>query len=170
MAQIYSSSGGLSTATLLAAMEDGLLMRQCVHQLVSQRAEQMPDAMALVFEEQRLTYRELEDRSNRLAEQLRGWGVGPEVRVGIGLTRSLEMVIGLLAVLKAGGAYVPIDPGYPRERVAFMLEDAGVQVLLTQQSLRDHFRFPNSNFQVVCVDELEGKRGLAPSLSPLVWE
>ena len=78
----------------------------------------------MVFEDEQLTYAELDARANQLAHHLRGFGVGPEVLVGLCLERSPAMVIGLLAILKAGGAYVPLDPGYPRERLAFMLEDA----------------------------------------------
>ena len=88
--------------------------------------------MAVVYEEQQLTYRELNRRANQLAHYLRSLGVGPEVLVGICVERSVEMVVGLLGILKAGGAYVPLDPEYPRERLSFMLDDARVSVLLTQ--------------------------------------
>jgi non-ribosomal peptide synthetase component F len=89
--------------------------------------------VAVVFENEQLTYRELNSRANQLARYLQKLGVGREVRVGICVERSLEMVVGLLGVLKAGGAYVPLDPAYPQERVAFMLKDAQVSILLTQQ-------------------------------------
>jgi amino acid adenylation domain-containing protein len=125
----------------------------CIHQLFAERARQTPDAIALVFEEKALPYGELDNRAHELAGRLRGCGIGPETRVAVSMTRSLEMVIGLLAVLKAGAAYVPIDPAYPRERVAFVLEDAGVQVLLTQSSLRGQFESSSSRFQLVCVDK-----------------
>jgi amino acid adenylation domain-containing protein len=107
----------------------------CLHELFDAQAERTPDAIAVVFEDQQLTYRELNRRANQLAHYLRRLGVGPDVLVGICVERSLEMVVGLLGVLKAGGAYVPLDPAYPRERLAFMLEDAKVSVLLTQQRL-----------------------------------
>nr|WP_276599757.1 non-ribosomal peptide synthase/polyketide synthase [Nannocystis sp. SCPEA4] len=110
---------------------------RCIHELFEDQAARTPDAVALVFGDQQLTYRELDERSNQLAHHLRGLGVGPEVLVGLCVERSLEMLVGLLAILKAGGAYVPLDPSYPRERLAFMLNDARPAVLLTQARLRD---------------------------------
>ena len=97
--------------------------------------ERTPDAIAVVFEAEQLTYGELNRRANQLAHHLRALGVGPEVLVAICLERSLETVIGLLGILKAGGAYVPLDPAYPQERLAFMLRDAQVPVLLTQRAV-----------------------------------
>ncbi|MCF5369986.1 non-ribosomal peptide synthase/polyketide synthase, partial [Pseudomonas sp. PA-4-8C] len=96
---------------------------QCIHQLFSQQASQRPDAPALTFAGVTLTYAQLDERANRLAWMLRERGVGPQVRVGLALPRSLEMVIGLLAILKAGGAYVPLDPEYPLDRLHYMIED-----------------------------------------------
>ncbi|MGO3029294.1 condensation domain-containing protein [Pseudomonas helleri] len=104
----------------------------CVHQHIEAQAAATPEACALVFAGQSLSYRELNQRANRLAHQLRENGVGPEVRVGVACERSLELVIGLLAILKAGGAYVPLDPEYPAERLAYMVEDSGISLLLTQ--------------------------------------
>jgi amino acid adenylation domain-containing protein len=109
---------------------------ESIHALFEARAEHAPEAVAAVFEDRSLGYRELNERANRLAHHLAGLGVGPEVRVGICLERSLEMVVAVLAVLKAGGAYVPLDPGYPAQRLAWMLDDAGVAVLLTRERLR----------------------------------
>ncbi|QDG60834.1 amino acid adenylation domain-containing protein [Pseudomonas sp. NIBRBAC000502773] len=109
--------------------------RQPVHHLIEAQAAQTPDAPALVFAAQRLDYAELNRRANRLAHRLIRAGVGPDVLVGLVVERSVEMVVGLLAVLKAGGAYVPMDPDYPRERLAYMLEDSGVKLLLTQSHL-----------------------------------
>ncbi|MDC3955511.1 AMP-binding protein, partial [Polyangium jinanense] len=123
---------------------------KCIHELFEEQAARTPDAVALVFAEQELTYRELDQRSNQLAHHLRALGVGPEVRVGLCVERSLEMVVGLLAILKAGGAYVPLDPGYPRERLAFMLTDARPAVLLTQQRLDG--RLPPHEFVTVYLD------------------
>ncbi len=108
---------------------------RCIHELIEEQAERTPGAVAVVCGEKRLTYRELNEKSNQLAHYLRGLGVGPEVLVGICVERSLEMVVGLLGILKAGGAYVPLDPDYPKERLAFMLEDARVGFLLTEEKL-----------------------------------
>ncbi|WP_051556746.1 non-ribosomal peptide synthetase [Pseudomonas sp. CHM02] len=109
--------------------------RQPVHHLIEAQVAQTPDAPALVFGAQRLSYAELNRRANQLAHRLIHAGVGPDVLVGLVVERSIEMVVGLLAVLKAGGAYVPMDPDYPRERLAYMLEDSGVKLLLTQSHL-----------------------------------
>ncbi len=106
-----------------------------VHQWIEAQVDRTPEAVAVVSEEGRLTYAELEARANRLAHRLRRMGVVPETRVGISAERSLDLVVGLLGILKSGGAYVPLDPDYPRERLAFMLEDAAVPVLLTQAAL-----------------------------------
>jgi amino acid adenylation domain-containing protein len=110
-------------------------LESALHALIEQQVERSPDAPALVFEGQQLSYRELNGRANQLAHHLRALGVGPETRVGICVERSPELVVGLLGILKAGGAYVPIDPGYPRDRVAYMLADSGTPVLLTQERL-----------------------------------
>ena len=107
----------------------------CIHELFEAQVERTPEAIAVQFEGKQLTYRELNSRANQLAHYLQGLGVGPEKLVGICVERSLEMVVGLLGILKAGGAYVPLDPAYPRERLAFMLEDSQFSVLLTQQSI-----------------------------------
>ena len=110
---------------------------QPVHQLIECQAAATPAATALVFEDQSLSYAELNTHANRLAHYLIGLGVKPETRVGIAMERSIEMVVGLLAILKAGGAYVPLDPDYPTERLAYMVEDSGIELLLTQPHLRD---------------------------------
>ncbi|WP_163998551.1 non-ribosomal peptide synthase/polyketide synthase [Pyxidicoccus caerfyrddinensis] len=112
-----------------------LAVDTCIHHLFEAQVQRTPDAPAIGFEGQWLTYCELEERSNQLAHHLRSLGVGPEVRVGLCAERSLELVVGLFAILKAGGAYVPLDPSYPRERLAWMLEDARPAVLLAQPSL-----------------------------------
>jgi len=114
--------------------------RYCIHQLVEAQAEKTPDSIALVFENQRLTYRELNQRSNQLAHFLRAHGVQPEVMVGMCVDRSLEMVIGILGILKAGGAYLPLDGTYPSDRLSFMLGDANPPIVLTQQHLSDKLR------------------------------
>jgi amino acid adenylation domain-containing protein len=122
----------------------------CVHQMFEAQVERIPDTVAVVFEDQALTYRELNTRANRLAHHLRALGVGPEVLVGLCVERSLELMVGLLGILKAGGAYVPLDPTYPPARLAFMLADAQVSVLVTQQQWVA--RLPVHGLQVVCLD------------------
>ncbi len=107
----------------------------CAHELFETQAEETPDAVAVVFEEQHITYRELNGRANQLAHYLQRMGIKPETLVGICVERSLEMVVGLLGILKAGGAYVPLDPMYPRDRSAFVLEDTKSPVLLMQSHL-----------------------------------
>ncbi|MEA2119042.1 non-ribosomal peptide synthetase [Halovibrio sp. HP20-50] len=108
-----------------------------IHHVIERQAAATPDATALVFEDQSLNYTELNARANQLAHYLIGLGVKPETRVGIAVERSIEMVVGLLGILKAGGAYVPLDPDYPSDRLAYMVEDSGIELFLTQQHLRD---------------------------------
>ncbi|WP_445300994.1 amino acid adenylation domain-containing protein [Microcoleus sp. C2D2] len=123
---------------------------RCIHQLFEAQVERTPDAIAVVFEDQQITYRELNERADQLAHYLQQLGVKPEVLVGICVERSLEMVVGLLAILKAGGAYVPFDPGYPPERLAFMLKDAAIPILLTQKRLLE--TLPENSARVACLD------------------
>ncbi|OIN52221.1 non-ribosomal peptide synthase/polyketide synthase [Pseudomonas azotoformans] len=137
----------LSELPLLSAMEQRALqdslgveagehrLDQCIHTLFSQQAKARGDAPALTFAGVTLSYRELDARANRLAWMLRERGVGPQVRVGLALPRSLEMVIGLLAILKAGGAYVPLDPEYPLDRLHYMIEDSGIGLLLSDAAM-----------------------------------
>jgi amino acid adenylation domain-containing protein len=106
-----------------------------IHQLIEFQVSQTPDAIAVIFEDEQLTYRELNQKANQLAHHLSTLGVKPEVLVGVCVERSLEMIIALLAILKAGGAYVPLDPTYPKERLAFVIEDTQLPILLTQQHL-----------------------------------
>ena len=106
-----------------------------LHGLIEAQARRTPDRPALAFEAERLSYAELERRASCLARHLRGLGAGPEARVGLFVERSLEMVVGILGILKAGAAYVPIDPAYPAERAAFMLQDCGAKLLLTHGAL-----------------------------------
>ena len=107
-----------------------------VHNLIERRVETDPTATALIFDDEHLSYAELNTRANRLAHRLIGLGVQPEVKVGIAVERSLEMVVGLLAILKAGGAYVPLDPEYPPARLGYMIEDSDIELLLTQSRLK----------------------------------
>jgi len=130
---------------------------KCIHQLFEEQVERTPDRVAVVFEDQKLTYRELNAKANQLAHYLQKLGVEPEVLVGICVERSLFMLVGLLGILKAGGAYVPLDPKYPKERLAFMLEDAQVSVLLTQQTLVE--TLPQHSAQVVYLDANEFAAG-----------
>jgi amino acid adenylation domain-containing protein len=123
---------------------------KCIHQLFEAQAERTPDRVAVVFEGQQLTYQELNRRANQLAHYLKMIGVGLEVLVGICMERSIEMVIGLLGVLKAGGTYVPLDSAYPQERLAFILDDTQLPVLLTQQRLVQ--ALPQHKAKIVCLD------------------
>ncbi len=111
------------------------LKDHCLHQLIEDQARRTPYQIALVFEQQTLTYRELIRRADRLAHYLRGLGVGPDVLVGLFVERSLEMVVALLGILKAGGAYVPLDPSFPPDRLSYMVEDSRMQVLVTHRDL-----------------------------------
>ena len=123
---------------------------RCLHELFEEQVERTPDSVALEFEGEQLTYSQLSRRANRLAHYLVKRGVGPEVLVGVCMERSIEMVVGLLGTLKAGGAYVPLDPEYPPERLSFMLEDAGIAVLLTQEHLLQNL--PRCEAESVCLD------------------
>jgi amino acid adenylation domain-containing protein len=118
-----------------AFVEKSERQAECLHRLFEAQVARAPDAIAVVFEKERLTYGELNRRANQLAHRLRAMGVGPETLVGLCVERSLEMVVGLLATLKAGGAYVPLDTQYPPERLSFMINDARLSLLLTQEHL-----------------------------------
>jgi amino acid adenylation domain-containing protein len=122
----------------------------CIHQLFEAQVEKTPNAVALIFNNQHLTYRDLNSRANQLAQYLQTLGIGAETLVGICIERSLEMVVALLAILKAGGAYVPLDPEYPQERLAFMLLDTQVSILLTQKELVA--KLPTHTAFVICLD------------------
>lgn len=152
----------LSELTLLSAAEQAQLLKgwndtrqpyaldKCIHELIAAQARQRPDSLAVACGDERLTYRELERRTDQLAHHLRGLGVGPEIPVGICVERSLDMVVGTLGILKAGGAYVPLDPAYPPQRLAFLLADVRVPVLLTQRTLVG--KLPQSAVRVICLD------------------
>jgi amino acid adenylation domain-containing protein len=138
---------------------------RCAHELFEAQVERTPDSPAVVFQGRSLSYRELNERANRLARHLRASGVAPESRVGILLERSMEMVVALLGVLKAGGAYLPLDPDYPGDRLAFMLQDAGVRLLLTQRRLRASL--PDYDGDIFCVeDEREWSAEYSPENLP----
>ncbi|MDJ0676181.1 MAG: amino acid adenylation domain-containing protein, partial [Calothrix sp. MO_167.B42] len=123
---------------------------KCIHQLFEEQVGKTPNAIAVVYEDNHLSYQELNRRANQLGHYLQTLGVGPDVLVGICAERSLDMFVALLAILKAGGAYVPLDPDYPPERLSLMLSDAQVGVLLTQQELVQ--QLPNHGAVVVCLD------------------
>jgi amino acid adenylation domain-containing protein len=122
----------------------------CFHQLFESQVELSPHVLALVFDEQQITYQELNCKANQLAHHLRDLGVGPETVVAVCMERSIEMVVGLLGILKAGGAYIPLDPTYPKERLTFMLNDAGAAVVLTQTNLKE--ALPELETALVCLD------------------
>ena len=113
------------------------LQAEPVHRSIARQAALQPDAPALFFGELAWSRAQLDERANRLAHRLRALGVGPDVRVGLAVERSADMIVGLLGILKAGGAYVPLDPGYPADRLAYMVEDSAIALLLTQSHLKD---------------------------------
>jgi len=131
----------------------------CLHELVEAQADRTPEAVAVVAGDTALTYRELDLRANHLAHRLISLGIGPDVLVGLCAERSPEMVVGMLAILKAGGAYVPLDAEYPRERLAFLVEDSGVSVLLTQRRLT----LPAGTARVILLDDETGERPDRPA-------
>src|SRR5437660_5890469 len=137
-----------------------------LHDLIETQARRTPDQVAVVFEHERMTYGELNRRADRLAHRLRGRGVGPDAIVGLFIERSVDMVVGILGILKAGAAYLPIDTGYPQERIAFMLADAGVAVVLTHSGLAA--RLPLDRARAVCLDGpgLDPSDGKTPSPAP----
>ncbi|MBR8841198.1 MAG: amino acid adenylation domain-containing protein, partial [Stigonema ocellatum SAG 48.90 = DSM 106950] len=138
---------------------------KCIHQLFEEQVERTPNAVAVVFENNSLTYLQLNQRANQLAHHLLSLGVGPEVLVGICVERSVEMVVGLLGILKAGGAYVPLDPTYPQEHLAYMLSDSLLSVLLTQEKLVADL--PEHTAYVVCLDSQWGVISCESQENPL---
>ena len=124
---------------------------QCLHQLFEAQAMQTPEATAIIFNQTQLTYRELNCKANQVAHILQKMGVEPDTLVGVYMERSFEMVIAMLAVLKAGGAYVPLDPTYPADRIAYMMQDAALSVVLTQQHL--HEQLLRYEARILCLDE-----------------
>ncbi len=122
----------------------------CLHERFEEQVRRSPDAVAVTYDGRFLSYRELNERANRLAHHLRRLGVGAETLVALCLERSLELPVAILGVLKAGGAYVPLDPDYPAERIEFVLEDSGAPVLITQERLLEHL--PPFRGPIVCLD------------------
>lgn len=140
---------------------------RCVQQLFEEQVLRTPDVVAVIDGNKWLTYDELNRRANQLAHHLRASGVGPEVRVGICVQRSLEMVVGFLGILKAGGIYVPLDPAYPAERLSFILQDAQVPVLLTQQRLLA--QLPAQGALVLCLDSEWDNIAQQSEANPIPW-
>lgn len=132
----------------------------CLQQFIEEQVERTPDAIALVFERKEVTYRDLNRRANRMARWLLTLGIAPEARVGICLERSIEMVITMLAIMKAGGVYVPLDPEYPRERLAYIINNADPRVVVTQKYLRD--RLPDHEAHIICLDASADDYALFP--------
>ena len=164
-AMVTDADQSVQTLDLLGTEEHRQLMQwgvnstrypdaEPVHGLIERQVKVNPRATALIFGDQQLSYGELNVRSNRLAHYLITLGVKPEVKVGIALERSIEMVVGLLGVLKAGGAYVPLDPEYPQERLGYMIEDSGIELLLTQSWLKSALPLTNT-LQVLELDTLD---------------
>ncbi|MBE5228530.1 MAG: amino acid adenylation domain-containing protein [Microcystis aeruginosa PMC 728.11] len=135
---------------------------KCIHQLIEEQAARTPEAVAVVFENQQLTYAELNSQANQLADYLRSLGVETEVIVGLCVERSLDMIVALIGILKAGAAYLPLDPEYPQERLQFMLEDSQVPLLLTQSSLID--KLPNHQAKTVFLAEIWTE------IKPMNWD
>ncbi|AXA24576.1 non-ribosomal peptide synthase/polyketide synthase [Pseudomonas putida] len=137
-------------------------LEHSVQALIQRQVEATPDATALVFGERQLSYRQLDALANQWAHRLQAAGVGPDVLVGVAAERSVEMVVALLAVIKAGGAYVPLDPEYPRERLAYMIEDSGIELLLTQSHLREQLPLPQGLECLLLDQPLSGHSEHAP--------
>jgi amino acid adenylation domain-containing protein len=139
----------------------------CAHELFEQQVARDPHAIAVVFEGRQVSYQELNERANRLARLLRGRGVGPDVLVGVGLERTPDMVVALLATWKAGGAYVPMDPAYPPERLSFMIEDAQTLVLLTEEKFRGLFSSVGHKAIYLDSDRSTTEQGDGTNLDPV---
>ena len=177
---VCSADAALGELGLLNAAEHHLVIEQWnatgidypleqgVHHLIEAQALRTPDAPALAFADQTLSYAQLDARANQLAHALIARQVGPDVLVGIAAERSLEMVIGLLAILKAGGAYVPLDPEYPRERLSFMIADSGIKQLLTQSHLLPTLPIPE-HVQTLCLAPCGSVFASFPSTAPHAW-
>jgi amino acid adenylation domain-containing protein len=142
----------------------------CLHELIEAQVERTPDAIAATFEQERISYRDLNARANQLARHLRKLGVGPEVLVGVCMDRSLDMIVALLGIMKAGGAYVPIDPAYPKARLEFMIADSGLRFIICDNASRSSV--PEFAERLICVDQYwptilrESKQDLSSDVRP----
>ncbi|BAZ50352.1 amino acid adenylation [Nostoc sp. NIES-4103] len=128
-------------------------IERCLHELFTNQVAQTPDAVAITFADEHLTYQQLNAQANQLAHYLQSLGVKPEVKVGLCVERSLEMIVGILGILKAGGAYIPLDPNYPQERLGFILEDANITIVVTQKQLIK--KLPTFKGSIVCLDQIK---------------
>lgn len=138
---------------------------KCVHEIFEEQVSRMPNAGAVDYEAQWLTYQELDQRANQLAHYLKTFGIGPEVKVGVCMERSLDMVTGLLAILKAGGVYVPLDPTYPGHRLRYMAADSSIDIIMAQQSTAEHLA--ECDARVICLDSTWAEIVKNPTGSPL---
>jgi natural product biosynthesis luciferase-like monooxygenase protein len=138
---------------------------RCIHHLFEQQAARSPEAIAIAFAEQQLTYRELNEQANQLAHYLRLCGVGSDVLVGLYMERSLEMMVGLLGIHKAGGAYLPLDPDFPHDRLAFMLQDSQTPVILTQQKLIANLQVDH-DVRIIPIDTMWNEIAQQPTTNP----
>jgi non-ribosomal peptide synthetase component F len=136
----------------------GCTEERCLHQLFEEQVEKTPEAIAVVYDDQVLSYGELNRQANQLAHYLKKMGVKPDTRVGICVERGMDMIVGLLGILKSGGAYVPLDPSYPTERLRFMLQDSGPAVVLTQAHLQHLFSGMTSRLPLVNMRNAEDWR------------
>jgi non-ribosomal peptide synthetase component F/acyl carrier protein len=134
----------------------------CLHQLFEERVEKTPDAIAIVFEDRQLTYQQLNQKANQIAHYLHSQGIKPEDKIGLCVDRSLEMIAGILGILKAGGAYVPLDTTYPQERLNFILEDARIDLVLTQKHLLE--RFSQTRSQLIALEKITSTKEDNPNL------
>ena len=161
-----ASDRSISTGALLSdpTLDLSTSIDRCIHHLFEANVELYPDHLAVVSTTEQITYQELDDRANRLAARLRSLGVQPDMLVGISVERSIDMVVGLLGILKAGGAYVPLDPDYPHERLAFIIKDTAMTLLVTQSKLVA--QLPQNQARLVCIDRdpsVDEAQGVVPA-------
>lgn len=160
----YADGAEHAVVPLLA--DDAEHSVSCFHRLIERQARRVPDHVAVVFADQHYTYRQLDERANQLAHHLRSLGVGPDVLVGFCVERCLDMLVVLLGILKAGGAYLPLDPAYPQDRLAFIIEDSRIQFLVTQQHLLPLILNPPA--QVISLEACRKAVEHLPTVAPLV--